>query len=284
MASGRVPNTSKIFFIVISLSHFALNDPARGAYSGAPPVLARGRHVAVSWSERAARFARSTPRESRTTGVLLISRHESSSASRLFLYSNIQTSRPATVSGSRCCTAPAVRDGMQTVRVSPRQSGAIHANTGQSHGPSTTSSDESRTHVVRPLRIESPIVEARCASLIRHFVQQTAARPIALVVILDGSTRHATSFTSHESTGGKCCECVTRVRNGVVASESGPSNPRAHEAHRHASRCTRHARRDAHHRAASHCQGGAGSADDSLHARHVHAATPIVRAFGGCAR
>ena len=203
---------------------------ARSMYSGGASRT-RTRSTRCGVAERARRPVRAV----HATRILVLpasccadqSRHESFlvwpglGSSRLFLYSNIQTSRPATVSGSRCMhRAPAVRDGMfHNCYACRRASQARYTQTpGSRTVPSTTSSDESRTHVVRPLRIESlASVEARCASLIHHFClcrrRQDRSPGGGHPRWFNPTQRHSRRTNRR---GGNVAECVTRVRNGSL--------------------------------------------------------------------
>ncbi|VWB92745.1 hypothetical protein BLA13014_04315 [Burkholderia aenigmatica] len=145
-------------------------------------------------------------------------------------YSNIQTSRPAAVCGSHCAhRAHAARDGMFHNCYACRSAGYTRYRhlSGQSRG--------SLGDVVR--RIATPrraFVAHRISRISRSALRfldppllsaQRAApsppRPRSCTRDLPGTQRRSRR-TNQE--GGKCCECVTRVRNWRVASDSGPCN------------------------------------------------------------
>ncbi len=138
----------------------------------------------MSRSECAARFARSTPRESsyyRRPVALDQSRHESFLAepgvtSVLHFPSTTAIFKPAALQPCAvhpACTAHTQR-ATECFTTATRVAAPDVRDTGTYPGsravPSAASSDESRTRVERSLRVGyHASVEARCASLIRHF-------------------------------------------------------------------------------------------------------------------
>ena len=223
-----------------------------------------------------------------------MSRSSFGQASVLHVFSSTAIFKPAALrpypvhaDAPRTCSAR--RNVSQLLRVSPRQSGAIHANT----GAVARSFDDVVRRISNACRASVAHRIARiCRSALRFLDPpllsvQTAARPIAWwwssSMVQPDTQRHSRRTNRR---GGKCCECVTRVRNGVVASESGPSNPRALMKHTparqpmHTSRTTRCAsprgialprRRRFGRRFAPRTTRPCRDADQ-------------VRAFGGCAR
>ncbi|ABB08061.1 hypothetical protein Bcep18194_A4465 [Burkholderia lata] len=154
-------------------------------------------------------------------------------SSRPFLYSNIQTSRPATVPGSPCMPrAYAVRDGMfhNCYACLSANQARYRQTSGQSHAPfddvvrrishSCRASIAHRIARIRrsALRFLDPLL------LSVQSAARSNARPRSCTTDSPDTQRHSRRTNQR---GGKCCECVTRVRNGVVASESGPCSARA---------------------------------------------------------
>lgn len=167
----------------------------------------------------------------------VMSRSSLGQASRLFVtsfpYSNIQTSRPATVSSSHCMhRAPTVRDGMfHNCYVCRSATQARYRQiSGQSHGPF----DDVVRGISNACRAS---VAHRIARIRRNALRFLAppllsVQPTARAIVWPWSCSTDQFDTQSHSRrtnrrGGKCCECVTRIRNGVVASASGPCNARA---------------------------------------------------------
>lgn len=218
---------------------------ARSMYPGGASRT-RTRSTRCRVAERARRLVRAVyaTRNRRTTGIPLPldqSCHESFPASpgvpvcssRLFLFSNIQTSRPATVSGSHCMhRAPTVRDGMfHNCYVCRSATQARYRQiSGQSHGPF----DDVVRGISNACRASVAHRIARiCRSALRFLAPPLlSVQPTARAIVWPWSCSTDQFDTQSHSRrtnrqGGKCCECVTRIRNGVVASASGPCNARA---------------------------------------------------------
>lgn len=154
-------------------------------------------------------------------------------SSRPFLYSNIQTSRPATVSGSsRMHRTRAVRDGMFHNCYACRS-----ANQARYRQTSRQSRDPFDGVVRQTSNARRASVAHRIARIRRNALRlldppllsvQPAARSIAWPWSCSMDQRDTQRHSRRTNRRGvKCCECVTLVRNEVDASKSGPCNARA---------------------------------------------------------
>ncbi|CAB3763457.1 hypothetical protein BPA30113_01233 [Burkholderia paludis] len=293
MASGRVPNTIRIFFIVILVKPPRTERPRswrEACIQAAPPVPAPGRHVVVSRSERAILSARTASRES-SYHRRPVAFDRSNRAWRLAA-SGIAPVRhaPSTTAifkPAALCPRPVhAAHGPYSQRAAERFTTATRAastrkrdtdgHPGDRTIRSTTSSDESRMHVRHTLRVvRHESAERRCVVSIHSFRQCSAQRASDRPSI--ALAGHATSFTSHELTGREMLRMcnAARERAGCIGVRFIRCVPR-HAMRSHPGRCTRNERRATHRDARPRRQGGTGSADESPGTSRTRQTKPVV--------